>query len=367
MSEQNSTYLCTIDQYETLKREIEENHGKRGNAERRQKLEALRERMQQIDSYRKTLREKLNSANLPDPRDQSHVKFVRESIDRAATAEVGRGVYAEITVKVTTPSPMYGEYGTGVVATIKKFLTHPRLKRFAAWRNAWTVIGRAVDFGILDEARFDSDRISSRRSSWESVNHDLYAYSQDGKLVLVQQRECENDGKYTNIKIRYFVTDGERAIELPNGKKQIVKRAAASDPSFDSPLRAVRSMLSEDWQAMIDATPVKFAAFGGTIKYSTGFKLLEQREGKLFSLWSRDYGYKLGRRECDKARDDHCGGLYYYRDAEQARALTTTNWGRSINQFVIVRCDVGGTTIDYGSKCASTYLRPVEIVETISA
>lgn len=350
---------------------IELNRGKRGNTERRVQLNQLYVRKNMLGDYRANLREKMNSQNYAnDARDNYHPAQVRHDIKLIAMyAGITRGGYGKLEINYSIPTrpDCYQRGLTGYNTPsqiIDRYPTHPRLAKFAAWNNAWVVIKRANEFGILEDAGITDLGGSHSRRQWSAINHDLYAYNADGRLVIVQQRESASDGKYRTLKIRYFVTDGETAIELQNGKKQLVKRAASANPTPDSPLRALRDILPDDWQAMVSDTPVKFTS---TIVYDNGYKLLELRNGQLLSLWNDKFEYAVGQRKCDRARDDHNGGLYYYKSPEFARKLTTNNWGRIIPQFVLVKCAVGGNTVQYGSKYASTYLTPVEILETINA
>jgi hypothetical protein len=352
-------------QIAALKNEIDANHGKRGNAERRTQLEALYAKHSRIIGYSEQVRKNLNSQNLPDPRSEYKIERSRKLIDTSAASEIVRAYYSELTLK--HPPTFDYCYSSEIERCVMTMTTHPALRKFAAWREANDVLQRAIEFGLLDEAGIVDTGSSRRRSRWEAVNHDIYSYTHDGKLIVVQQRESESDGRYTNVKIRYFVTDGERAIEIVNGKKQIIKRAATADAAPDSPLRALRSILPAEWQELIDGTPVKLA--GTKRATGTGYKLLEMAEdGTLRSLWSADYQYTLGKTKMQKAREDHRGGLYYYRTPDECKRLAAGNWGRTIAQFALVRCEVGGNTIEYDSgKRASTYLRPVEVVETIAA
>lgn len=351
------------EQIAALKNEIELNHGKRGNTERRTQLEALYTKCSQIINYHLNAQINIHSNDLPAPRDDYQIKSKRDLIDTCAKSEIVRAYYSELTLK-RAPTFDY-IYSSEIERCVMTMTTHPRLRKFAAWREAHEVIQRAIDFGLLDAAGIEDTGSSRRRSRWSAINHDIYGYSHDGKLVCVQQRESESDGRYTNVKIRYFVTDGETAVEILNGRKQIIKRAAKSDQAPDSPLRALRDSLPLTWQEMIDQTPVKMA--GPKIEMSTGYKLLEAMpDGSLRSLWSADYYYTLGRVKRQAARHNHGGGLYWYPTIEECKNLTATNWGRTIERFAVTRCEVGGTTLVYESgKRASTYLRPVEVVEVI--
>ena len=348
-----------------LENEIELNHGKRGNAERRTQLEALYTKRNQIGTYHEHAQRNIHSRDLPDPRDDYQIKRHLELIDTCSKCEIVRGYYSELTLK---HAPTFDYiYSSEIERGLMSMTTHPQLSKFSAWREAHDVLQRAIEFGLLDEAGIEDTGSSRRRSRWEAVNHDIYGYTHDGKLIVAQQRESESDGRYTNVKIRYFVTDGETAVEIHNGRKQIIKRAAKSDEVPDSPLRALRNDLPLTWQELIDETPVKLA--GPMIEYSTGYKLLEMvGDGSLRSLWSADYYYTLGRTKREAARGNHRGGLYYYRTPDECKALAAGNWGRTINTFALVRCEVGGNTVEYESgKRASTYLRPVEVIETIVA
>lgn len=369
MSTTRSTTQSILDrideQIASLKHDIELNHGKRGNAERRAQLDALVAKRWTAFSHTSDAHKKINGQNLDGPRSDHSIERKRALINAVAQCNIVRGSYSELDVS----NPHTDEhYYSSEIAQVMTLTTHPALRQFAAWREANDVLQRAVDFGLLDEAGIEDAGSSRRRNRWQAVNHDIYSYTHDGKLICVQQRESESDGRYTNVKIRYFVTDGETAVEILNGRKQIVKRAAKADPAPDSPLRALRNDLPAEWQELIDPAPVKFAAVKIELS-GTGYKLLEQREdGALASLWKSDYTYRIGALRSQHVEEDHGGGLYYYLTRDECKKLTAGNWGRTIRRFAVVRCEVGGRTLEYPSgKRASTYLRPVEIVETIEA
>ena len=228
------------------------------------------------------------------------------------------------------------------------------------WEDATAVVARAVRCGVLERAGIGDAGGSKRSPRWAAVNHDIYGIAASGRLVVVQERHASNNKYGTSVQISYYVTDGDTGVEIQNGTKSLVKRAAKADPAPDSPLRALRHLLPDEWQEMVSTSPVSYPAPAT----ESGYKLLERGEGDtLRSLWDADYTYRLGRRQCNAARRDHGGGLYYYATREECEAMKSIDWGREITDYVIIRCDISGTILRYESgKRAATYLRPVEIV-----
>src|SRR3990167_3681262 len=228
------------------------------------------------------------------------------------------------------------------------------------WEDANTVVSRAVRCGVLERAGIGDAGGSKRSPRWAAVNHDIYGIAASGRLVLVQDPHASNNKYGPQVQISYYVTDGDLGVEIQNGTKSLVKRAAKADPAPDSPLRALRHLLPDDWQKMVNTHPVSYPSPAT----ESGYKLLERDEGGVLrSLWDSDYTYALGRRQCNAARRDHGGGLYYYASREECESMKGIDWGREITDYVIVRCEVSGTILRYESgKRAATYLRPVEIV-----
>lgn len=103
------------------------------------------------------------------------------------------------------------------------------------------------------------------------------------------------------------------------------------------------------------------------------YKLVKVEGDRMLSLYDSTTEYTLGRRLAQKAQGDHQGGYYAYATAEQVRdawtnkTLVPARCTEGVEQLALLKCEISGTVISYGSKLAATYLKPVAVVETFSA
>jgi hypothetical protein len=236
---------------------------------------------------------------------------------------------------------------------------------------AGEILRRAIEFGLLHKQGIHDTGSSRRRNRWAACNHDIYGVSGDGRLILIQERHSESDGRYTSVKKDYYITDGESAWPVPQAKKGLVKRAANAQPLLlDAPLRVFRASLPDEWQDLIDPQCLKLST---PLTVQRGWKLLEQREdGTLVSLWDGEQVYEIGKRYSNRAQPDHGGGYYWYTlevgGKERAEALKEKDWGREIVRFALCECEFAGNTIEYSNgKRASTYMKIVSVQKVLDA
>lgn len=342
--------MKTTERIAQLRQEIEDNFGKRGNAERREQLAALVERQRVLDNYRWVLKQRLHSADHKAARPTYHAEETRKAIAWAAKGEYARGEYGQLTIE--NRAPLVGWLPT--LSVLRTYPTHPALAHLKPYLTADETLKRAFNAGLLPEPWADFDR----KGRGKAVNYDLYGFAQDGALILVQQRIFERR-KYTNVTLRYYVTDGEAIVEIQNGAKSLIKRAAATSTAPDITLRAVYGKLPADWQAHIDPTPVSYAATP-----ATGYKLVEFDADQLLSLYDAS-PWSIGQERKEQLGKDHAGGLYYYASPDKARALAKASWGRLIQRFALLEVRATGAHRRYGDKLACSSMTPVRVVEYI--
>lgn len=116
----------------------------------------------------------------------------------------------------------------------------------------------------------------------------------------------------------------------------------------------------------------------------TTYKLVEvYADGSLHSVYDAATEYVIGKRLAERAITNHGGGYYSYLSAEGVkRALADGGlWPASVDlrnrTLALIACEISGTIIEYGyvdddgdyvvRKVASTYLRPLRVVETLTA
>lgn len=101
-----------------------------------------------------------------------------------------------------------------------------------------------------------------------------------------------------------------------------------------------------------------------------GYKLLEVRNGRLYSLYDGGMEYEIGVRVADQARPDHHGGIYAYNTAERVMRLWES--GRLVpercyddpKRLALVSVTLAGTFIEYSNgKIAATYCTVTGVLE----
>lgn len=287
-----------------LKSLIESMAGRKGVGQLRTELEGINARLAQLDARRNQMKANVNSQNVkPGYRNPD---YTRLNLARLEQAIIKRGSYDELIFSHPdsyTCSSVVEGYATS-------YPTHPNARPFAAWLQAKRTLAGAIKDGVIEDTDADFDK----KGRGTATNHDLYSYSHDGTLILVQVRHATVSKYGTNVKIQYFVTDGDDAIEIEKGKANI-KKAAKADPSPDSPLRFLRNQLKAEWRNKIDEKPVKLQA-PKAAEY-TIYKILHDDNGVLRSVYNGEE-YTIGKNKIQKACDDHNGGYYAFLSAETA-------------------------------------------------
>ena len=100
-----------------------------------------------------------------------------------------------------------------------------------------------------------------------------------------------------------------------------------------------------------------------TTVYTT-YKVVEVREGRYYSLYKPDEEYILGQEKKQAAKPGHKGGYFSYPDLDRAQAFAMSKpWG-GVSTYALLECAVRGRIINYnGRKWASTYLKPIRVLE----
>lgn len=106
----------------------------------------------------------------------------------------------------------------------------------------------------------------------------------------------------------------------------------------------------------------------------TGYKIVARTDdGQLESVWDRS-GWSVGVWRTERASDNHSGGFYYYRTADEAIAAVNANEvfgdsGREAGKtLVLARVEVRGRDYQLSAtnKHCATYMRVIEVVREIT-
>lgn len=102
----------------------------------------------------------------------------------------------------------------------------------------------------------------------------------------------------------------------------------------------------------------------------TSYKVVRLIDGRYFSLYQPDQEYILGERVSQPAKPGHKGGFFSYPTLEEGTAYLTGCAKRipfhddvETPALTLLEVEIGGKIIHYGHKIASTYLRPVRVLE----
>lgn len=194
-----------------------------------------------------------------------------------------------------------------------------------------------------------------------SVNVELYDFSSDGNAIVVCRRETEGShwGVKTLSKKYYLITrtdDGE--IAATETKQPVAKLAKADHPYgtiVTACLTGQRPKLTN--KAILEAQQIH-----------AGYKLLAQRNGDpdhLCSVWDGSH-WDIGTQRTEQVREDHGGGLYYYRDLSHCLSAIEGNGvfgdAHEHHKLMIVEIEATGRHITYGHKYAAQKLTPVRVI-----
>jgi hypothetical protein len=337
-----------------LKQQVAAMAGRKGISALRAELNTLEVANRTADAKRQQMKRNVQGT-FRTARSNWSVLVTREAIKSAALSEIQRGAYGEIVVHPGRVS------SSSITSFQPRFWNHPKLQHLRSYWQAWAIVNKSVDIPAR-ECEFD------RKGRGYAVNVDLYGYNADGSLALVQVRRTEIN-KYRNTTVRYLVTDGATSVEITNGKKALIKKAATADPRPDSPLRIVRSMLPVEWQARIADEPIKLLSYAA--KPWLAWKVFRlYPDGSLKSCYD-DTEWRKGAYHTEKAIENHGGG-YYVRTGDPAEIMAQFDAGNLVNipagrgtawQAALVHCECRGNTIEYESgKIAVSMCKPVEIV-----
>ena len=102
----------------------------------------------------------------------------------------------------------------------------------------------------------------------------------------------------------------------------------------------------------------------------TSFKVVRVIDGRYYSLYNPDQEYVLGQHLKEPAKSRHRAGFYSYPTVEAgteylADCVVSIPFYRDVvtPQLALLEVEIGGKTINYGHKLASTYLLPVRVLE----
>jgi hypothetical protein len=110
-----------------------------------------------------------------------------------------------------------------------------------------------------------------------------------------------------------------------------------------------------------------------TIKTQTAYKLVRVLDdGRMVSLFDNCTEYAIGKRLAQKATEDHGGGYFSYDNVGViwgkwiGRELVPYKgiaWWDAINCVALLEVEISGRIVNYGIKQASTYIKPVKVLE----
>ena len=210
-------------------------------------------------------------------------------------------------------------------------------------------------------AAFDGmawERVSARigrKMIGEAMHHEVYDVTPDGRRALICCRAAEGT-KYgvKTVSKEYFILARHGAgVRVMVANKATAAKAAKST--------------GELGQA-IDVAEGKAKLVTMAVQKRIGYKLVARNEdGELVSVWDGS-PWSLGVTRTEKATDDHEGGFYYYRTAEEALSAAAKSevFGqhRDHNGLVLVEVEACGREYGHpGGKLCVTSMRPVRIVE----
>jgi hypothetical protein len=102
----------------------------------------------------------------------------------------------------------------------------------------------------------------------------------------------------------------------------------------------------------------------------TSYKVVRFIEGRYYSLYDPKQEYVPGERVKQPAKPGHKGGFFSFptlEDGMQYLSCCTQiipfHSEVATSQLALLECEIGGKIIDYGHKMASTYLRPIRVLE----
>jgi len=244
-----------------------------------------------------------------------------------------------------------------------------------------------------------SELVTEEWSGRPAIEPDLYQ-NQDGLWLLSLKCQGEH-GKfsvpYIGSEVVYadaeigliVVLVGYHGVEIHGPKKNRhtdkgqFYRYYQQDSSGDW-IRVLWRNLSDAWRSLIleaiaEHAP-KWARSPGKLSSErkpptpiggkTSYKVVRFIEGRYYSLFKPEQEYILGERVKQPAKPGHNGGFFSYPTLEDGMQYLSCcmrcipfHSEVATPQLALLECEIGGRIIDYGHKMASTYLRPVKVLE----
>ena len=118
---------------------------------------------------------------------------------------------------------------------------------------------------------------------------------------------------------------------------------------------------------------LRFEVKKPTLEKITVYKAVELREsGDMVSLYDGETPYTIGHTLREKAQEGHNGGFYAYRELNtlkqhiaERKIVSKDRW-EGVRRVAILKAEAWGKRVIYDNgKSASTYLKPVEVLEAI--
>lgn len=99
------------------------------------------------------------------------------------------------------------------------------------------------------------------------------------------------------------------------------------------------------------------------------YKQVALSNGRMYSLFDGRTEYVIGQEMREATRQNHGGGYYVYRSAQEARdaSIPRDSELRDCLTRAIIRCQCSGSYCTYDDKLAFSRIIPLEIVCTFSA
>jgi hypothetical protein len=101
----------------------------------------------------------------------------------------------------------------------------------------------------------------------------------------------------------------------------------------------------------------------------TSYKVVRLIDGRYYSLYKPEIEYVLGQQMKEAAKPKHGGGFYSYPTLQEGtdfleRCVKCIPFGEASPEIALLECEAGGRVVAYSNgKMASTYLRPVRVLE----
>jgi hypothetical protein len=223
-----------------------------------------------------------------------------------------------------------------------------------------TLLNLAVKDGTVPKAYISGDV-----KHFECMNHDPFdvlIFRGKVKGIVVQARYFWKDLRkgYTRGQKTYFlVIRSGKKVEVTELENNTCAKRAKNTTALG---QLVNHYLGKK---VVACKPL------GKVDISSGYKVLaKSEEGRLFSAFD-DSEYAIGKWRVEAAKEDHCGGFYFY--ADMKLAIDATRRGETFASSVsdgktLVLCEVeySGKNIAYnGGKWAASRLRVIAELEEV--